>query len=169
MKKLLYVVAVALLVAGGLVYYGGSYATSMVHDQLAEQKIYFPASQADGLPPSLQMYAGQQVDSGEKAKAYADDYIKEHLQKVAGGKTYAEVSSAYQKDKTNQALAGQRQTLFMGETLRGILLNAWGWGLIGMIALYVSYVLLAAGVVVGLVAVTGFAVPKKKPVAKRKK
>jgi hypothetical protein len=81
------------------------------------------------------------------------------LQKVANGKTYSEVSEAYLADKTNQALAGQRQTLFMGETLRGLLLNAWGWSLIGLIAWYSMIALYAAAVGAAVIA---FVMPAKK-------
>ena len=62
----------------------------MVHDQLADQKIFFPAKGAPGFDakefPGLQQYAGQMVDSGPKAKAYANQYIATHLKAVAGAR-----------------------------------------------------------------------------------
>ena len=137
----------------------------MVHDQLTDQHIKFGSKEAlekEGVSKSIVKYAGQTVDSGAKAKAYSD-YIKGHLAKVAGGKTYSEVSGEYQKDKTNKTLEGQRQTLFMGETLRGLLLNAWGWGLIGSIANYAAVALfLAAGGLLLLSARSMLNVPAKK-------
>ncbi|HTH72743.1 MAG TPA: hypothetical protein VL737_05300 [Candidatus Pristimantibacillus sp.] len=153
MKKMLFAVGIALAIAASLILWGSKFATGMVHDQLVAQKITFPDKatlQADN--PALAKYASQPVDNGLKAKAYAD-LIAGHLKKVAGGKTYSEVSEAYLKDKTNQALAGQRQTLFQGETLRGLLLNAWGWGLIGAIALYAAcaFYLAAGGLVLATV------------------
>lgn len=143
-KYLIIVLAAILTLCGGLVLWGSSFAKNMVHDQLVEQKIAFPQAEqlkAEGRS-DLVVYAGQVVDTGTEAKAYSD-YIKGHLQKVANGQTYSEVSTAYLKDKSNQTLAGQRQTLFMGETLRGLLLSAYGWGLMGTIAYWTGIGLLA--------------------------
>jgi hypothetical protein len=164
MKKILLGAAAVLLVASGLLYWGSSFATNMVHDQLKDQHISFGTKDAlekEGEPKEITKYAGQDVDSGPKAKAYSE-YIKGHLAKVANGKTYSEVSAEFQKDKTNKTLDGQRTTLFQGETLRGLLLNAWGWGLIGAIAMYASVALL-------LVAAALFAYSMvDKPKAKKK-
>ena len=143
------IVAVVLAIAGVLLIWGGSYANNTVTDQLSQQKISFPAD-ASALPPELQSYAGQQVTTGDQAKAYSD-YIAGHLQGVADGKTYSEVSAAWiasSDDPTQRdpALGAQRQTLFMGETLRGLLLNAYAFsvfGTIAMIAAWVSFI--AAG------------------------
>ncbi len=159
MKKLLLVLGVVLVAAGSLVMWGSKFATGMVHDQLAAQKITFPDKKTlEEDNPALVKYAGQLVDNGNEAKAYSD-FIGGHLKKVAGGKTYSEVSSAYQLDKTNQTLAAQRTTLFQGETLRGLLLNAWGWGLVGVIAMYAALALYVAAVGVAVLAVM---MPQKK-------
>jgi hypothetical protein len=56
---------------------------------------------------------------------FADDYIGLHLKGIGKGQSYSEVSGAFLKDRNNQQLAQQRQTLFMGDTLTGMLLNAW--------------------------------------------
>ena len=154
MKKILLVTAVALAVAASMAMWGSNYATKTVHDQLAPQKIVFPDKTAlEEDDPALVKYASQTVDNGEKAKAYSD-FIAGHLKSVADGKTYSEVSGEYQKDRTNQTLAAQRQTLFMGETLRGLLLNAWGWGLVGLIVLYASVALYVAAAVALVAAIT---------------
>ncbi len=141
-----------LAVGGGLLAWGGHFATNMVHDQLAQQKISFPAAGTKALDPAefpgLQQYAGQAVDNGPKAKAYANEFIGKHLESVAGGKTYSEVSSAAQADPTNQQLAGQANTLFKGETLRGLLLYAWGWSVVARIALIVSWAAFAGAFIV---------------------
>ena len=80
------------------------------------------------------------LDSPEKAKAYANGYIGRHLKKVAGGKVYAEVSAESIKDPTNQKLQQQKQTLFQGETLRGLLLSsAYGFGTVGKVAGIAAY------------------------------
>jgi hypothetical protein len=138
--------ALGMIIAGALALVGGGYANNVVHDQLSPQKIYFPAK-GEALPANLNQYAGQQVDTGKEAKAYANDFIGLHLKTIGGGKTYSEVSAAYLKDPSNQKLAQQRQTLFMGETLRGLLLSAWGWSTIATIATIAGYVLIGLGAV----------------------
>ncbi len=163
MKRMMMVCAsLALAVVGGLVWWGGTFATGFVHDQLAAQKIKFPSSEAlKADNPALVRYADLNVDNADTAKGYSE-YISGHLEKVAGGKTYAEVSTEAMKDKKNATLAGQKATLFQGETLRGLLLSAWGWGLIGMIALYSSYAILAVAAV-GLICAV---LMKSKPAGK---
>jgi hypothetical protein len=136
--------AVGMLVAGILALIGGAYDQKVVHDQLSPQKIYFPVKGKD-LPANLNQYAGQQVDTAKEAKAYANDFIGLHLKGIGGGKTYSQISAAYLQDPTNQKLAGQRQSLFMGETLRGMLLQAWGWGTIGSIATLAGFLLIGLG------------------------
>src|SRR4051794_13831027 len=78
-----------LAIGGGLLLWGSNFANNMVHDQLSEQKISFPAKGSPGFDaktyPGLQQYAGQSVDNGVKAKAYANEYIKVHLSEVADG------------------------------------------------------------------------------------
>src|SRR6185312_16029420 len=110
--------------------------------QLSEQKIAFPPKGPALDPkefPGLQRYAGQAVDNGPKAKAYADQFIKVHLSQVADGKTYSEVSEESRANPTDEKLSGQVQTLFRGETLRGLLLYAWGWSVVGAIATYTAF------------------------------
>jgi hypothetical protein len=127
-----------LAVGGGLLLFGSNFSKNMVHDQLAQQRITFPAKGSPTLDPQefpgLQQYAGQAVDTGPKAKAYANEFIAAHLKKASGGKTYSEVSALSQADPGNTKLAAQVQTLFRGETLRGLLLYAWGWSVVGAIA-----------------------------------
>lgn len=139
------IATVALLIASGLAFYGYRFATNYVRDELAAQKIYFPAADSPALAdfPELQKYGGQLVDDGPKAKAYTD-YIAGHLKNTADGKTYAEVSTLARQNPDNQQLQDQRTSLFQGETLRGLLLgNGYGYWTIGMIALYVSIATLA--------------------------
>lgn len=139
--------AVGIALVGVLAFVGGSYAKQVVHDQLAPQKITFPKTQADGLFPDLQQYAGQRVDDGAKAKAYADKFINRHLQEVAGGLTYAEVSTKAMAAPNDQKLAGQKTTLFQGETLRGLLLSVWGWSVVGTIATLAGILLFIVGLI----------------------
>jgi hypothetical protein len=149
-----------LTVGGGLLLWGSNFANNMVHDQLSEQKISFPPAGSPALDPKtypgLQKYAGQRVDNGPKAKAYADQYIKVHLKEVADGKTYSEVSTLSRANPEDQKLAGQVQTLFRGETLRGLLLNVWGWATIGAIAYWVGIAALIGALTVFGALVLGF-------------
>lgn len=142
-------VGLALAGISALAWWTHSFTGNMVHTELAAQKIYFPKAGSPGFSaeqyPDLQKYAGQLVDNGEKAKAYANGYIKRHLEEVADGKVYAEVSAEAMKDPTNETLQKQKQTLFQGETLRGILLgNGYAFGTISDIAKIVSVIAGAA-------------------------
>ena len=96
--------------------------------------------------PNLKRYAGQQVTTGAQAKAYAEDQIGPDMTKISGGKTYAQVSGEWiAGGMKNEKLAGERTTLFMGETLKGLLLNAWGWAQIGSIAVLAGILLILLG------------------------
>lgn len=146
-----------LLVAGALGWYGYHFATTNVKTELSQQKVYFPPKGSPGLDPKefpdLQKFAGQLVDTGPEAKAYANGFIGRHLEKVADGKTYSEVSALAMKDPTNTTLQQQKQVLFQGETLRGLLLgDGYAYWTFGMIALYASIAAFAgAGVMTLLV------------------
>ena len=131
-----------LAVGGSLLLWGSNFASNMVHDQLSAQKITFPAKGSPSLDPKefpgLQRYAGQAVDNGPKAKAYANQFINVHLQGIGGGKTYSELSAQSLANPNDAKLAATVQTMFRGETLRGLLLYAWGWSVVGMIAYWVG-------------------------------
>ena|SRR5689334_8738462 len=142
-----FVLTAVLLVAGGLLLWASNFVNDNVHSQLAEQRITMPAGAAISDPlikPYLSQYAGQQMTTGAQAKAYADHYILVHMNKASGGKTYEEVSGEYMalsKDKTADpaavaALGQLRQTLFMGNTLRGLLLNAYAFGVMAAVAFW---------------------------------
>jgi len=158
------VIVAVLAIGGGLLAWGGGFATDMVHDQLADQKISFPVKGSPALDPKtypgLQQYAGQAVDNGPKAKAYANEYIKVHLAGIAGGKTYSQVSEESRANPDDAKLAGQVQTLFRGETLRGLLLYAWGWSVVGMLATIVSWAAFAGAAVVLLALLYGLFRPQ---------
>ena len=152
---------IVLLVAGGLLFWGYSFANTNVHDQLAAQKIFFPptGSQALAAPEVgryLDQYAGQQLVNGAQAKAYADHFIAVHLREAAGGRTYAQVSSLALQNPGDAKLAGQVQTLFRGETLRGLLLNAYAFWKIGQIALVAAIASLVLAGVMLVLTVLGF-------------
>src|SRR6476469_7684315 len=141
------VAAAGMIIVGVLAVVGGSYDKQVVHDQLAPQKIFFPPAGSPALLPGVRQYAGQQLLTGDQAKAYANNFINVHLSKVAGGQTYSQVSAAAIAAPTNTKLAAEKATLFQGESLRGLLLGAWGWSMIGMIATLAGVILLVLGAV----------------------
>jgi hypothetical protein len=151
------VLFMVLTVGGVLLLWGANFADNVVHSQLSQQKITFPAKGSPALDPAqfpgLQRYAGETVDNGPKAKAYADQFIKVHLKEIGGGKTYSQVSGEALANPNDQKLAGQAQTLFRGETLRGLLLNVWGWATMATIArdVGIASLLGAFAVLIGLV------------------
>ncbi|HLY84402.1 MAG TPA: hypothetical protein VKQ71_15560 [Acidimicrobiales bacterium] len=159
------ILAVILGVGSGLLFYGSNFGLNMVHTQLAAQSISFPAKGSPALSPTefpdLQRYAGQKVDTGPKAKAYANGFINRHLATVAGGKTYSQVSALSQADPNNAALTAQVATLFKGETLRGLLLYAWGWSVVSTIALYAAIGALIGFVIMLIVTVGDFVADPK--------
>jgi hypothetical protein len=155
------VVALALIVLGGLAIVGGNFGQDNVRDRLEPQHITFPPIEA--MSPQEQdelgELAGQQVVNGEQAEAFSR-YIGGHLAEVNDGKTYAETSAAAREEGLDAdaaaELQGKADTLFKGETLRAILLNAYGWWTVSTIALYAGYVMVAAGVALGILAILGF-------------
>jgi hypothetical protein len=160
------VVAAVLIVAGALGLWAHSFANSNVHDQLSQQKVFFPsaagiaAQQSAEITKYVTPYAGQQVVNGQQAETFADHYIKVHLSKVAGGQTYSQVSTTFlamkPTDPNYQKVSGQRQTLFMGETLRGMLLNAYGFWKMGQIALVAAIASFIGAGVMLLLSALGF-------------
>ena len=155
------VLAVVLLVAGILMFWGYSFANTNVHDQLAQQQIFFPAKGSPALAPAqigpyLNKYAGQQLTTGAQAEAYANHFIAVHLSEVADGKTYSEVSTLSRNNPKDAVLAGQVQTLFRGETLRGLLLNAFAFWKLGQLALIGAIVSFSMAGVMALLTILGF-------------
>jgi hypothetical protein len=130
--------AVTLVASGALLTWAHSFVGNEVHTQLAAQKIYFPPSGSPAIKApefaAMHQYAGQQLTTGAQAETYADHFIANHLIEIGGGKTYAQISAEAQASPTNAKLAATAATLFKGETLRGLLLNAYAFATMGMIA-----------------------------------
>jgi hypothetical protein len=155
------VLALVLAVAGGLLLWAHSFVSDEVHTQLAAQKIYFPEAGSDALKspdiaPYLDQYAGQQLVNGDQAKAYADHFIAVHLQGIGGGQTYSQLSAKALASPNDAALQAQVQTMFRGETLRGLLLNAYAFWTMGRIALLAGIVSFVAAFVFLILSVFGF-------------
>ena len=156
------VVAAVLLIASALLYWAHAFVDHEVHTQLAAQKIFFPAKGSPGLAdpqikPYLEKYAGKQLVTGTQAHAYADHFIAVHVAKIGGGQTYSQLSAAAQANPNDTELAGKVQTVFRGETLRGLLLDAYAFGKMGDIAFWAAGVALLGAIVMAVLSVLGFA------------
>lgn len=159
------VVVIVLAVAGSLLLVGYNFANDYVHTQLAQQQITFPPAAAFKHPvpgseitpsmiPSVSQYAGQQLVTGPQAQVYANDFINVHLNEIGGGKTYSQLSAeamALPKGSPAYTAAEAKvQTVFQGTTLRGLLLEAYGFSLIATIAFWCA---IAAFCLAGVMAV----------------
>lgn len=158
----------AMLVAGALLFWGANFAADYVDDELSSQHVKFPPAAAleEEGRDDLVKYADREVNTGREAEAYAS-FINGHLQNIADGATYADLGQPEREanaaveaaiaegadDATvaelqgqADAIAGQRNSLFKGETLRGLLLSAFAWSRVGEIAFYAGVAAVLAGV-----------------------
>lgn len=176
------VLTVVLVVAGVLGFWGYSFANNNVHDQLAAQKITMPSGQAIADPaikPYLSKYAGQQMTSGGQAEAFADHYLKVHISNLGEGTPYkgftysqlgapqsalrSQIAALKPGDPQISALqtqldtiTTQRETVFKGEALRSMLLNAYGFWKVGQLALIGSVVSFVLAGLMGVLSIFGF-------------
>ena len=156
------ILAAVLLVAGGLLMWGYSFASGQVHDQLAAQKIVFPAKsnpEFRALPAADQAamgsYAGQALTTGAQAKTYADHFIAVHLAEMGHGQTYSQLSAESLAQPKNTALASLVQTVFRGTTLRSMLLEAYGFWQLGQIALYAAIASFTGAALILILSIAG--------------
>ena len=155
------VIALVLLLAGILLTWAYAYVHNQVTNQLTSEQIFFPAKDSDALSspeigPYLEQYAGEQLTTGVQAEAWADHFIAVHLQEMTGGKTYAELSAAAQAAPTDTKLATEVDTVFRGETLRGLLLNAYAFDTMATVALFGAIVSYVGAVLLGLLSLLGW-------------
>ena len=153
------VIAAAMIVLGAFAIYGGNFGRENVQSRLTPEKV----------PPLQRDVAGRAADArrirrtaghdGTTGEAFAR-YIAGHLAEVNDGKTYAETSGAARAEgldpKVAADLSAKADTLFKGETLRSIMLNAYGWWTVATIALYVGYAMIALGILLGVLSILGF-------------
>lgn len=166
-----------LLVLGLVMTSNASFAQGYVKDQLSQQHITFSTAKAltpeEARSACLVRYAGQPLTTGKQAECYANDFIGLHVQAVAAGKTYADLGAPQAALKTQVTAAqaandpalgslqaklatvtAQRETLFKGETLRGLLLTSFGFSVFGVKGEQVATV---AYIVAGLLALLSLA------------
>ena len=160
---------IVLLAVGGLLLWGSAYVHNTVQSQLAAQQITFPPAAAfahakagteitPNMIPSVSQYAGQQLLTGQQAEAYADHFIAQHITDMSGGKTYSQLSAVSLAQPNNTQLAGLVATVFKGETLRSMLLNAYGWWKVSQITYIASLALFGLGTVSFLAGLFGFGI-----------
>ena len=172
-------VAILLVLLGFVFKTNADFADSYVHEQLAEQKISFTAaeflSDEEKTSSCLIENAGTPLDSGKKAECYANDYIGMHLKGIGGGETYATIGAIQTKAKTALAdataanatnvvelkadldkITGQRETMFKGETLRGLLLTSYGFSIFGEKAALAGMLSFLGAIVMLLASIAGF-------------
>ena len=160
------VIAVVLVLMGAAAIYGGNFGRDNVTDRLAPEKVQFPPYEA--MTPEEQAavgdFAGQQVTTGPQAEAFSR-YILGHLAFVNDGQTYSETSAAARVEGLDPDVAAElgakADVLFKGETLRAILLNAYGWWTVSTIALFAGFVMVVAGIALFILSLFGFRHAKK--------
>ncbi len=178
------VAVVVLLAGGGLLTWGHSFANSNVHNQLAMQQIYFPPQSVwktatknntgeiqARMAPYLEKYSGQEVLTGPQAEAYADHFIAYHLAAMPDGGVYSKISgaalTAKPGTKAATALKALEQTSFQGTTLRGLLLEAYAFWMIGAVMLYGAIAAFIGAAILAILVAFGFAHAARTPDTER--
>ena len=162
------VLAIVFIITSGALYYTYQFIHGQVSSQLSSEKITFPAADSKAftsLPQdsqdAIKPHAGKALETGAQAEIFADKYIKVHLDKIDGGKTYSELSSEAMANPSDKALAGKVESIFRGEMLRGVLLNAYAFDTMAIIAKYAAVGALAASFVLAILSSLGFRHAKK--------
>jgi hypothetical protein len=174
------VLAGLLLVMGLVLTSNANFANTYVHDQLAAQNITFKTvdtlTDEEKKADCLVTYAGQQLTTGKQAECYANQFIGLHLKSIQGGKTYAELGTVQAGLRTKLAdaqknndtalatdlqkqldkVTADRETVFKGETLRGLLLTSFGFSEFGTKADQAATVAYIATGLLFLLAIAGF-------------
>ncbi len=135
------ILALVLVVGGGLLLWSSNFVHDEVSGQLEAQQIFFPEKGSESLEdpavkPYLEQYAGQQLTTGEQAKAWADHYIAVHLAQMTDGRTYSQVSADARANPDDADKAALVDTVFRGTTLRSMLLSAYAFDRMATVAFY---------------------------------
>jgi hypothetical protein len=180
-RNLLRIVGIVLALVGVGAVIGGTFAHSSVTDQLQKEAITMPTQdKVTSLPQesqdALESFFGKEMTTGPAAKAFADDYIWNHIQssctsvKTADGTaieavpedqcSFAGVGDVATANKSDDAkytaYTALRATIFQGESLRGMLLTAYAFWTVGTVALVAGYALIGIGAIMTIVGFAGF-------------
>ena len=168
-----------LLVLAMVMTSNANFSKDYVTDQLRQQNITFKAAadltDEEKAEPCVVENAGKALTTGKQAECYANSFIGLHLKATADGMTYAEIGVPQTELRTKLAAAqkagdpaaadlqkqltditAKRDTLFKGETLRGLLLTSYGFSTLGEKADQVSTVAYAGAGLMALLALFGF-------------
>ena len=171
--------SVLLLVMGFVLQGEANFAEDYVREQMRAQQISFPPEEAlsdeEREAECLVENAGKQLETGKQAECYANEFIGLHLSQTNDGKTYSQTSgeareaaaAAQEAEEANapnaeelaaraEELSGKVETLFRGESLRGLLLTSYGFSTLGERAGQASIVAFAGAAVLLLASIAGF-------------
>ena len=168
-----------LLIVGIVLSSNANFSDDYVTEQLSAQKITFKTvdklTDEEKQAACLVEYAGQRLTTGKQAECYANEFIGLHVKNSGGGKTYAELGDVQSGLRTQIADAqktgaanladlqkqladttSQRETVFKGETLRGILLTSYGFSELGAKAGQGATAVFASAALLFVLSVLGF-------------
>lgn len=168
-----------LLIIGLVMTSNGNFSKRYVTDQLKQEKITFKTAdtltEEEKAAPCLVKYAGQALTTGKQAECYANNFIGLHVKTTGNGKTYAELGDVQTDLRAQIATAqkngdpavadlqkqltdvtNQRETVFKGETLRGILLTSYGFSVLGAKASQAAGIIYLGAALLTLLSIAGF-------------
>ena len=171
--------AALLLIIGVVMSSNADFSNRYVTDQLRQQRITFKAADAlteeERKAECLVKYAGQELTTGKQAECYANEFIGLHVKTSGNGKTYAEIGdlqtalraeittaqanndpAVADLQKQLATLTTQRETVFKGETLRGILLTSYGFSELGNKAAQAATVIYLGVTLLFALSIAGF-------------
>ena len=168
-----------LLIIGVVMTGNANFSKTYVTNQLRQEKITFKTAATltdeERQAPCLVAYAGQALTTGKQAECYANSFIGLHVKTTANGQTYAQLGdvqsglraqiataaknndpAATDLNKQLTDITAQRETVFKGETLRGILLTSYGFSVLGAKAAQAATFIYLGAVLLGLLSIAGF-------------
>ena len=175
------IVVIALVAAGFIFRANADFAQENVQSQLEAQNITFPPAAAlsdeEKKQSGVVKYAGKQVVDGDMARVYANEFIGLHLKSIpnVNGRTYAELGTP-QRELREKVTAAQtandpalpglqkqlddittaRETVFKGETLRGLLLTTYAFWTLGEKAEQASWAFFGGAAALLALSILGF-------------
>ena len=171
--------SVFLFVAAALMNWGYSFTNNTVKTQLQAQQITMPGATQNAKEDAsttafFKDNGGKLMLNGKQAQMYADHYIAFHLSSMP---TYAAASTASRAaagalaaDPTNADLkskadstAATVETVFKGESLRSMLLNAFAFWQIGQIAKIGALASLVGGLLLLILSIAGWVHLRRTP------
>ena len=171
--------SVFLFVAAALMNWGYSFTNNTVKTQLSAQQITMPSATGNAKEDAsttafFKNNGGKLMTNGKQAQMYADHYIAFHLSSMP---TYAAASGANRAataalaaDPKNpdlqakaDAAANTVETVFKGESLRGMLLNAYAFWQIGQIAKIGALASLVGGILLLILSIAGWVHLRRTP------